>query len=165
MIEFRGLSLFTEKVGRSSLGEQFKKVALLFQGAKYKMGSENLDECDCSGLVCSTLIFLGYTIRITADEIMKKLTTSEIPLEPNRVRLVGCKKEGKYKHIGIVMENGEDTVIYNASYPTGTQFESKEKFESRYRNRGYSIDYAFLSWDKVEKMDGVAYGLDKEVKL
>lgn len=162
MIRYRALALFKESTSPLNLTDQFYKVALLFFGAKYKMGSENMLECDCSGLICGTLNLMGYKIRVTADEIMNKLTDRSDPDSDNPL-LIGCKKDGKYKHIGIGMKAGESEVVYNSSYPTGAQFESINNFINRYKKRGYTITITELDWDKVKELDGVAYGLDKEL--
>lgn len=163
MIEFRGLSLFKEKLGRLSKSRQFEKMSLLFQGAEYTMGNENMDNCDCSGLICGTLNLMGYRIRITADEIMRKLTKEYSSENTEEVTFIMCLKDGKCNHIGIVLQKGEADVIYNSSYPTGVQFETPQIFLERYRIRGYTIAYMYLDWNKVKDMDGVAYGLDKEL--
>lgn len=160
MIEFRALSLFKERVETLPVKEQFEKIAMLFYGAKYKMGSENMRECDCSGLICSTLVLMGFKIRINANDIMTKLVDEEFH-ETSPI-LIGCKKDGKFKHIGIVLIEGETDIVFNASHPSGTRFESLEKFRSRYTSRGYTTHEVYLNWEKVAGMHGVAYELDKE---
>ncbi len=160
-MRYRALSLFAERIRNLSLSEQFTKTALLYFGAEYKMGSENLQLCDCSGLICGTLTLMGFKIRITADEIMKNLTTTRETL--TSVMVIGCKKDGKFKHIGIILPKGGSEVVYHSSYPYGVQFESLKHFGKRYTDRGYTFETAYLDWATIENTHGEVYGLDKEL--
>lgn len=165
-VDTRHLSLFRERLVSLSREEQFKKIATMFLGATYKMGSENFNECDCSGLVCSSLRGMGYNIRVTADEILTKYSTSGYNKKLGGVGLLGLydKKVEKYSHIGIIFHSPRLDTLLHSSYPKGVAFEDLERAMDAYKTLGYRLDLFTLDFNKVEQLDGVNYGLDEDFK-
>lgn len=161
-MNFRALSLFKERMEELSKEEQFIKTALLFFGAKYELGTENMRECDCSGLICGALTLMGYKIRVNAHQILTRMVDFNNS-NGKSVVLIGCMKDGLYKHVGIVLDGGEDTVVLNSSHPTGVQIETYDSFINRYIKRGYSVSTFSLDFDKVKAMEGVIYDLDEDL--
>lgn len=164
-VDMRHLTLFRSRLASLSREEQFKKIATMFLGATYKMGSENFDECDCSGLICSAFRGMGYNIRITADEIINQCCNPSYDNDGG-VGIMGLydKKVGKYSHIGIVFHSPREDVLLHSSYPKGVAFEDLERAEANYWSRGYEVAYFTLDFQKIEKLDGEAYGLDEEFR-
>ncbi len=165
-VDIRYLTLFRSRLEAVSREEQFKKIATMFLGAEYKMGSENFNECDCSGLICSALRGMGYSIRITADELIKRCCTTGYNPKLGDVGIVGLydKKVSKYTHIGILFHSPRKDTMLHSSYPTGVAFEDMEFAEDTYIDRGYRVDYCTLDFSKVEQIDGETYGLDEDFK-
>lgn len=161
-VDIRHLNLFRNKLAELPPLEQFKKIATMFVGASYKMGSENFNECDCSGLICSSLSGMGYSIRINANDIIENCC--DMVITPDEGSIVGFYDEDKkkYTHIGISFHSPSDRTILHSSHPTGVAFEWAEQCEARYYDRGYRVDYFKLNFGKVKQMDGKVYGLDED---
>ena len=165
-VDIRYLTLFRSRLATLSREEQFKKIATMFLGAGYKMGSENFNDCDCSGLVCSALRGMGYEIRVTADSIITQCCTEAYQSKDGGVGLVGLydKKVGKYSHIGIIFHSPRKDTMLHSSYPLGVAFEDLTTATKEYRERGYRVDYFTLDFKKVEQLDGETYGLDEDFR-
>lgn len=165
-VDIRHLTLFRSRLESLSQAEQFKKIATMFLGATYKMGSENFNECDCSGLICSSLRGMGYSIRIAADEIITRCSNKGYTKKEGGVGLIGLydKNVKKYSHIGIVFHSPRKDTLLHSSYPKGVSFEDLDNATEDYSNRGYKIDYFTLDFKKVEKIDGETYGLDEDFR-
>lgn len=165
-VSMRHLSLFKERLDALSREEQFRKIASMFLGAEYKMGSENFNYCDCSGLICSTLSGMGYSIRINANDIINTCASEIKDLVSEKVILVAFydKRAEKYTHIGIKFDSPTAPTILHASYPIGVAFENSDDCKNRYKVRGYFVEEFTLDFNKVEAMDGRVYGLDEDFK-
>ena len=165
-VDVRHMSLFRSRLESLSREEQLKKIATMFIGASYKMGSENFNECDCSGLICSSLRGMGYEIRINANEIITSCCNPEYTKDSGKTGIMGFydKKAEKYTHIGMIFHSPSDDLVLHASYPTGCAFEDRANCAKRYQERGYRVDYFSLDFSKVAKMDGKTYGLDEDFK-
>lgn len=165
-VDIRHLTLFRSRLDEVSREEQFKKIATMFVGAKYKMGSENFSECDCSGLLCSSLRGMGYEIRITAHGLITQCCNMGYNKDSGDVGVVGLfdKKVGKYTHIGILFHSPRKDTMLHSSYPFGVAFEDMDHADETYTKRGYRVDYLTLDFKKVEKLDGETYGLDEDFK-
>lgn len=165
-VSIRHLNLFRARLDAVSREAQFKKIATMFLGASYKMGSENFNECDCSGLICSSLSGMGYSIRVNANDIINTCATEITDQVSEKVVLVGFydKKAGKYTHIGIKFDSPSAPTILHSSYPTGVAFENSDDCKNRYKMKGYLIKEFALDFNKVEQMDGKVYGLDEDFK-
>jgi len=165
-VDIRHLTLFRSRLASLSRDEQFKKIATMFLGATYKMGSENFNECDCSGLICSSLLGMGYKIRVTANEIIEKCCNESYLSKDGGVGIMGLfdDKVGKYTHIGIVFHSPRKDTLLHSSYPKGVAFEDLNSATSAYRERGFRVDFFTLDFDKVEELDGESYGLDEDFK-
>ena len=165
-VDMRHLTLFRERIASLSREEQFKKIATMFLGATYKMGSENFNECDCSGLICSSLRGMGYDIRVTADEILTKYSNPGHTTKLGGVGLVGLfdKKVDKYSHIGIIYRSPKLETMLHSSYPLGVAFEDLLRAKDIYTAQGYRVDYFTLDFSKVEQLNGETYGLDEDFK-
>ncbi len=161
-VSIRHLNLFRERLSTLEPIEQFKKIATMFIGASYKMGSENFNECDCSGLICSSLSGMGYSIRINANDIINTCVDEVVSSrDANIVGFFDIEK-GKYTHIGILFHSPSATTILHASWPLGTAFEDLDTCVARYLGHGYREDYFKLDFEKVKQMDGKVYGLDQD---
>lgn len=165
-VDLRHISLFRSRLESLGRDDQFKKIATMFLGATYKMGSENFNECDCSGLICSSLRGMGYSVRITADELITKCCSDSYLQKDGGVGIVGLydKKVDKYSHIGIIFHSPRKDTLLHSSYPLGVAFEDLTTATKDYRDRGYRVDYFTLDFSKVEKLDGETYGLDEDFK-
>lgn len=168
-VEIRHLNLFRERLNSLGRGEQFKKIATMFIGAEYKMGSENFNECDCSGLLCSSLRGMGYNIRVTADELLNKGCvpfSAKNKAEKHDVKLMGLydKKLKKYTHIGIVFHSPRQDTLLHSSYPTGVAFEDLKGAVDTYESIGFQVDFFIMDFSKIEKLDGESYGLDEDFR-
>jgi len=162
-VDIRHLTLFRSRLEVVSREEQFKKIATMFIGAEYKMGSENFNECDCSGLICSALRGMGYNIRINANDIITTCCTQGYS---DGIGIVGFydNKAEKYSHVGIIFHSPSKEMILHSSYPTGCSFEDSENCTDRYLEKGYGVHYYTLNFNKIEEMDGKTYGLDEDFK-
>lgn len=156
----RGLSLFKERIETLSKTEQFKKIALMFYGAEYVLGKENFDECDCSGLIGSTLNIMGYDYRVAADWIYNNLT-KDTGSGPKLAFFLD--KEGVAKHVGIVLSPMRGDVFLHSTFPQGVVIEDLEKVVEKYRTvNDETVVYKVLDWSQVDIKNGVVYGLDQE---
>lgn len=165
-VDIRHLNLFRTRLASLSREEQFKKIATMFLGASYKMGSENFNECDCSGLICSALRGMGYNIRVTANSFITECCTDTYQSKDGGVGILGIydKKVGKYSHIGIIFHSPRKDTLLHSSYPFGVAFEDLTTATKEYRDRGYKVEYFTLDFSKLEKLDGESYGLDEDFK-
>ena len=165
-VDVRHLTLFRSRLATLGREEQFKKIATMFLGAGYKMGSENFNDCDCSGLICSSLRGMGYDIRITADGLITKCCSDTYQAKDGGVGIVGLfdQKVGKYSHIGIIFHSPRKDTMLHSSYPLGVAFEDLTTATKEYRERGYRVDYFTLDFNKVEQLSGETYGLDEDFK-
>ena len=161
-VSIRHLNLFRTKLSELEPLDQFKKIATMFIGASYKMGSENFNECDCSGLICSSLNGMGYSIRINANDIIVNCCDDTDDFKESSIVGFYDRKKEKYTHIGIVFHSPSEQTILHASWPFGTAFEDLETCVARYLGHGYREDYFKLNFDKVKLMDGKIYGLDED---
>ena len=128
----RALSLWREKYSTTCKEDQFKLYTLLFANAPYTWGAENILETDCSGLICGPLILMGHEIRITADQILMKLT--KLHGTPKDVGLVFFMDgEDKATHCGILIS---PTVVMHASGTRGVVIESLESVVAEYVYKG-----------------------------
>ncbi len=165
-VDIRHLTLFRSRLAELSREDQFKKIATMFIGAKYKMGSENFNECDCSGLLCSSLRGMGYNIRITADDLIKRCCVKGYKDNNGDVGVIGLydKKVKKYSHIGILFHSPRGNTMLHSSYPIGVAFEDMDVAYKAYTDRGFRVDYFTMDFNRVEKIDGETYGLDEDFK-
>lgn len=165
-VDIRHLTLFRTRLESLGREEQFKKIATMFLGATYKMGSENFNECDCSGLLCSSLRGMGYSIRVTADSLIKTCCNHGYLANDGGVGIMGLydRKVDQYSHIGIIFHSPRHDTLLHSSYPKGVAFEDLDRAVKDYSNRGYRIDYFTLDFSKVEKLDGETYGLDEDFR-
>lgn len=165
-VDIRHISLFRSRLESVSRAEQFKKIAAMFLGASYKMGSENFNECDCSGLICSSLRGMGYSIRITADALIRKCCSESYQAKDGGVGIVGLFDSGvgKYTHIGIIFASARKDTLLHSSYPLGVAFEDLTTATQEYRERGFRVDYFTLDFNKVEQLSGETYGLDEDFR-
>ena len=158
----RALSLFKEKVEDMNRVDQFMAFKNLFEGAKYKMGKENLVEADCSGVICGILTFMGNKIRINADNIKEILTIPDNAMyDPAKVKLMFfLNEEGEAKHVGIICPNG---LLFHSSYPNGARYEALRAVNRRYEDKGLTPHTAMLDFSKVDMNTGLVYDLDAEL--
>lgn len=165
-VDIRHLQLFRTRLDSLGQEDQFKKIATMFIGADYKMGSENFNECDCSGLICSSLNGMGHKIRLNANDLITHCCDPGYDRKLGNVGIVGFynKKVKKYSHIGIIFHSPSADTILHASYPIGTAFEELPSCAKRYQDNGYRVDYFTLNFLKVEGMNGKVYGLDEDFK-
>lgn len=160
-VAIRHLNLFRERLSTLSDIDQFKKIATMFLGASYRLGSENFVECDCSGLICSSLSGMGYSIRINADDIIMNCCTPVPAGQGNIIGFLDRDKE-KYTHIAIIFHSPSGKTLLHSSWPIGVAFEDWYTCVNRYQKKGYRINYFDLDFDKVKKMDGKVYGIDED---
>ena len=165
-VDIRHLTLFRSRLESLSRDDQFKKIATMFLGATYKMGSENFNECDCSGLIGSSLRGMGYNIRITANELIETCCSPSYDEKLGGVGILGLydPKIKKYSHIGIIFHSPRKDTLLHSSYPLGVAFEDLEYASEVYTSRGYELKKFTLDFNKVEKIDGETYGLDEDFK-
>ena len=158
----RALSLFKEKVYLMNRVKEFMTIKNLFLGADYVWGSENLEECDCSGLICGTLTLMGNKIRINAEDIRQILTRNDNQFyDESKVKLgFFISPENKAKHVGIITDN---SLFCHASYPKGVAFEDLNHTINRYNLQGYTFEKKMLDFDKVDEHTGLIYDLDEEL--
>lgn len=158
----RALSLYREKLEKKSRPKQFMTLKNLYEGAEYVLGEENLERCDCSGLVCGILTLLGNKIRINADNIKDILCIEDNKYYDDlKVKLVFfLNEEGVAKHVGILSPNN---LIYHASYPNGTRYESLPPTVERYKKKGLEMKVMMLNFDAVDSNTGLVYDLDSEL--
>lgn len=158
----RALSLFKEKVDNMNRVDQFMALKNLYEGARYKLGKENLEETDCSGLICGILTFMGNKIRINADNIKNILTIEDNSMyDEAKVKLMFfLDKEGVAKHVGIICPNG---LLFHSSSPNGARYEALRVVNRRYEDRGLTPYTAMLDFSKVDMNTGLVYDLDEEL--
>jgi cell wall-associated NlpC family hydrolase len=152
----RAMSLWREKFEGLKKEEQFKNLALLYYSAPYEWGHEIPLGTDCSGLICGPLILMGHEVRVTADQIMKNMTSAVVASS----NLIFFVKDGKAGHCGIYI--GSHAMIH-ASGERGVVIESTEIVEEEYRLKGYTSIYRELDFDKVEANRGIIYDLDTDL--
>ena len=169
-MEYRALSLFKKKGTKESLGRQFIDLALMFNGVPYGWGKENLEEVDCSGLFSTSLLFMGFPIRETAEGFRQKFFTKEttFQFDPDKVKAIffvsrdsydtpsGTRIKGRARHIGLLVGNN---VIFHAIRPYA-RFEELSKVIKRYDTSDIIIRE--IDWDKV-KESKFEYSFDKEL--
>lgn len=158
----RALSLYREKLDNLSRPQQFMQLMHLYEGATYGWGAENLESTDCSGLICGTLTLLGNKIRINASQVRDKLTVLDNSIfDENKVKLMFFNTEdGDTKHVAVVCDNG---LLYHASSPKGTKYESEGMVIDRYFKRGLFAEVRMLDFTRVDDNTGLVYDLDDEL--
>ena len=159
---FRALSLYKEKLSLMSRAKQFMQLMNLYIGASYTWGAENLEQTDCSGLICGTLSLLGNKIRITADGIRRTLAVEDNSIyDEYKVKLIFFVDDKDVaKHVGVVCDNG---LVLHASSPKGCLYESEGIVISRYEKRGMKAEVKTLDFSKVDDNTGTMYDLDDEL--
>ena len=166
---FRAINLWKKKFEKRSENEQFKDLALLYYGGKYKWGREVPEEVDCSGLICGVLTLMGYPIRVTANELMLEFFNEEPDFNKDDIKLVffvsneafgsisGNRLAGQARHVGILMDN---YIILHATEPK-VCLEELELIELRYKDSEMVIKS--VNWDAIKSARGL-YGLDPELQ-
>ena len=126
------------------------------------MGKENLEQCDCSGLVCGVLTLLDNEIRINADNIKDVLAVEDNKYyDVLKVKLVFfLNSEGVAKHVGILCPNN---MIFHSSYPNGARHEFLPPTLERYKAKGLESKVMMLDFNKVDMNTGLVYDLDEEL--
>ena len=164
---FRALNLFRKKFDKRTREEQFKDLALLYFGGKYTWGREVPEEVDCSGLICGVLTLMGYPIRVSADELMRKFFNKDD--EKSNLKLVffvskeaydtpsGNRLAGIARHVSILI--GDD-ILYHAVSPR-VRFESLDVAKKRYDTS--SVVIKSVNWEAIEAEDG-KYAIDPELQ-
>lgn len=161
MNEFRLMSLFKEKLEKSSLPRALRLTALAYADAPYVWGGENLKGTDCSGLICGPLMFNGFDIRVTADRLLK--TVFSLPFQgfdPDVFTCVFFTKGGRAGHMGIYV--AED-VIMHASGERGVTFDSEEDLVSEYTAKGYEFVVREMDEQKLSDLVGEVSGKDEDL--
>lgn len=160
---FRALSLWREKFRKSSRAEKFQLLTDLYNLAPYGWGDENILKTDCSGLVCGAFIFMGYVIRVTAEDLRQKVFTKQTSelYDKDKVKVVFFVRDGKAVHIGIIKG---PNVLYHAEGEGGVHYESIQSVISRRRKTGQIPEYRELVWENLEKWKGEVHGLDEEME-
>jgi hypothetical protein len=161
MNEFRFFSLLRDKIFSASSAKEFKLYMLNFAEAPYKWGKEGIAGTDCSGLVCGPLMYMGYNVRVTADDLYKKACdkTSEIA-DPEKVHLVFfVDKKDRATHVGVFVS---PNVIMHASGARDVTFDSLDDLMAEYEDKGEKAEFRILNFDKVYEMNGQVNGKDED---
>lgn len=170
-MRFRALNLWKKKVERQVWDKQFVDLALMFNGVKYGWGKENLKEVDCSGLISAVLNFMGFPIRTTADEFLKRFFTQKTDwnYDPSTLKAVffvaktnystpsGDRLAGFARHVGVLVGDG---IIINAVEPY-TKLEILGEVKKRYNSSTCIIRE--LDWEAVEADNG-KYAFDPDLQ-
>ncbi len=155
------------KIERMPLPWQFIQYASKFAGAEYVLGSENIFQTDCSGLVCGPLMMMGYNIRTTANDLSNRVFTEPVGKnEPfyRSIQVVFFRELGisRVTHVAPIVGRGvildavkeSDPVMYKALAPV----------QSWYIRNGYEVFTRKISWPRVRKLsdaDEASWGVDK----
>ncbi len=170
-MKYRALNLWRKKFDKRSEDEQFLDLALLFYQGQYTWGKENLEKVDCSGLISGVLALMGYPIRTTADDFMKRFFTKKTSYtyRPNVVKAVffvskdnyqtpsGEKQAGNARHVGILIGEG---IIFHAVSPL-VCFERLKAVQERYDSSDMVIKE--IDWDAIKADEG-KYAYDVELQ-
>lgn len=151
----RALSHWKEKYSKINKDNQFKNLAVLFLGAPYEWGHEHILGTDCSGLICGPLVYMGYQIRVTADQLMNSILSPK-----GQTQLIFFVKDGKATHCGIGLGQG---AMIHASGKRGVVIESTEAVFNEYKDTGHHAVVGYLDWEKIEENEGLVYDLDSEL--
>ena len=157
MNDFRFYSLLKEKIDDASETEKFKLYALGFATAPYRWGRESLDGTDCSGLISGVLMFMGYSIRTTADFFYKAMVDRSSVDGIKMVFFVDEKDDAK--HVGFYIS---DDIIMHANGDRGVTFDYEDNLEQEYIDKGYKMFTRYLNFAKVKENDGTFNGKDED---
>jgi murein DD-endopeptidase len=160
MREFRHASLFQSKLQNASQVEKYRLYALTYAEAPYGWGDENLQSTDCSGLLCGPLLFMGFNIRVNANDLMNKLFTDEMVDSDHINAVFFVDKGGVARHCGLFVS---DNVVMHASGERGVTFDGVRDILSEYDSRGYYPVFRAIDWAKAYELDGTAYDVDEEM--
>ena len=156
MNEFRFYSVLKEKIEKLPTEKEFLAYCMNFAQAPYVWGGESLEGTDCSGMICGALMFAGFDIRVTADDIMDNITC---PPSREGIKLVFFTKDGHATHIGVYIS---DTVVMHASGARGVTFDYDVDLVKEYRKLGEQEVFLNLDFEKCASYSGNAYGKDED---
>jgi murein DD-endopeptidase len=141
--------------------DKFIYFLLLQFGSPYSWGKENPEGSDCSGAVCMALYAAtGHLIRITADDLYKRVFTIQKP-KAGTIRAAFFIKNGVATHVaGLV----DDEAILN-SQDDGGRVRSLDRISGWFWNKGHSTAVRGLDREALARLarEGKSrYGLDAE---
>lgn len=158
-----------------SESERYRYFLGRMQFIKYESGKENLIESDCSGSVCLALLLAtGCFIRLTSDELFKKIFTVKNPSKDdiqaaffitNYDRKIGQRiyKEGECAHVAGIC--GIDVVL-NCVSPVSV-LRSLSDMRPFYNAMDYAVYVRGLNRDELQKASdsgNYLFGADYEYK-
>jgi murein DD-endopeptidase len=146
-----------------SEAQRFAYFLLMQYNSPYGWGKENPEASDCSGAVCLALLAsTGYLIRVTADDLYRKVFTVKNPAKDSiRVAFFVDRKTKKAVHCsGFV-----DSDIVLNSQEGGARVKSYSGIASWFWNNGATSEVRGLDKAALKRLsdDGARYDLDKEL--
>lgn len=163
------------KVKTLGMAGRFRKFALDLLDSPYVWGGENMIGTDCSGTVCFPLLCMGFKIRTTADDLMKKIFTDPVKndLDLDKVMVVFYVTKEKKKHGDRTVEAGTAVhvtpvvgkyVVLNAGDPVALH--TAKQIRLWYEDRDCRAVWRQLNLARLIKHSeekDMLWGLDKQV--
>jgi murein DD-endopeptidase len=145
-----------------SEGQKFAYFLLLQYQSPYGWGKENPESSDCSGAVCLALAAAtGKFVRLTADDLLKKVFTVKYPA-PGAIKAAFFidKKLDRAVHCAGFVDEG---IVLN-SQEGGARIRDFNSISAWFFNHDQPCRVRGLDKAALEKLAGVKYDLDKELK-
>jgi len=149
--------------------ERARYWALRLLGRPYVLGRENPETgTDCSGVLSFALWMLGYNVRMTAHAFAEKIFTRESDgdYEPECLRAVFFKKNGRYRHVSLQVGRGVIIDAWAEEFPVILKAVAPQI--AYYEDSGYEVSWREIDWQKLKEVSDAgteAWDVDPMLKL
>lgn len=154
MIDLTRLAEFEkQKAAALSPAELFRWFCLKLVHARYKLGSENILETDCSGTICWPLFCLGVNLRLTAAGLYESVFTHASGLGEWKDQVLAIFYRDpalKVSHVSPIVGRG---VILDAVDPAlPVCLKDAETSMEWYTGQGYHIYIRAIDWNAAHEV-------------
>jgi len=162
MINFRTLGdMYMKKYMPMTDVQKHRALQLFLEGAKYRLGTENLFSTDCSGVLSWPLLCMGYDIRITADGFYKTLYIHDYDAGHtwrDETLAVFYLMNGKASHVSAVV--GRNVLLDAWDEDHLAELKDMDTTVKWYRENGYEVKLRGLDWAAVKSSGRLSYDVD-----
>ena len=167
MIDFERLGmLYANKFDSLPEVAQHRMLQLLLEGARYRLGTENLLSTDCSGVLSWPLLLMGYRVRVTADEFYRIFYTIDYESTHtwrDETLAVFYLEGGVATHVSAGVGRQVILDAWDEAHPV--ELKDLPTTVTWYREHGYDVKLRGLDWDAMHAimLSSGAYGVDELV--